>query len=1026
MRNNQLCRYSRCLAAICLLAVLFCPKIYGQDFSLQKSKYVQDTTKFKQARGFYKSARAALDRNDNQSAIDNYLKSIDSYKLSYETALESGEYETAIEALLEKARIERRIYENNIPYETLDIARDILNKSVPLQSFLWFRTYYEFGLVAHSKNDFYKAIDYLDSAQLLYDKSSEYDLDDYKNLIEYKFYDYIYSNKNIDTVQKYIEVRLNWEYERQKEKPDPEKLIYILEDYPDIYSQKGEYDIALAHAISNYKFFNQNRDQIKDEERYGEVYFDLSLALYRKDLYEKALKIAFEYLNSDNTLLSENKRADMISLVGLIYNELNQPEKSISYFKQFLEFPYTRLDTTLQDKIAKATTLLNMGINLYELGKTEQALDNYNRSLEQMKSLVEYPSAALINCYRYLGDFYVQEDLWHNALYSYDSALRNTELQYDEDLLEFPSSDSSSRFSLESLTIIKKKTKALFRTESQDPVRYLESVINHVDKTHEKIRVNREDLYKSDGKLFLSQFFKDLYETGIEACFQLYQATGSREYAVKAFKYTQLSKSNLFLEQEKDYKEFTSLAIPFDLKEEYYKTSGELENIKGLLYSALDNSVTGDSVLRLSDQIIALETKTASLKDSISENYSNEQEPEVDSLITDDLAPDSYLIEFFYGSNSIFTFGIDSNRKISFKKIANTEDFKASLEGFLNIVSSPPDYENFDEDLKVYRKEALSLYENLIKPVLEDAPLEPDELVIVPDEFLTRIPFEALLTDRGDSKGYKDFDYLIGSYKIRYLISSNVRKHNNPALNKNYQILGIGFSSTSSNLGNNRIASLPGTEREIQFLEASFNGDYYLGRNGTRQQFLDRARNYDIIHLAVHGKADSMNRFQSSLIFNGPDSILNPSQLYLANINAQLIVLSACESGKGQIESGEGTFSIARGFAIVGVPNIVMSLWEVNDRTTSSQMVGFYENFLKSKLDLNSSLRNVKLDYISSGDSYLSHPFYWASFIHVGQNTSFEQGFLKNYGFVLFITLLGAAILISGFIIYKKRKGIQK
>ncbi|MBO6762568.1 MAG: CHAT domain-containing protein, partial [Roseivirga sp.] len=534
---------------------------------------------------------------------------------------------------------------------------------------------------------------------------------------------------------------------------------------------------------------------------------------------------------------------------------------------------------------------------------------------------------------------------------------------------------------------------------------------------------NRDDLYKSDGKLFLSQFFKELYETGIDASFQLFSITGDEQYAWKAFKYAQLSKSNLFLEQEKDYKEFTSSDIPFSLKENYYLTTARLDSLKGILYNTLDNSVTGDSVLRLSEQIITLEDRTAFLKDSISKNYLKSPIDQYENQAIDNLESESLLIEYFYGNDHIYSFGVNAGREIVLNRTESDSLLKSNLEGFLKIVSNPPDYESFDDNLKRYRRFAADLYKRLLDPILEMQKSRPEELVIVADEFLTRVPFEAFLVDENVGNTFWDFDYLINSFNVRYLISSNVSKTASSTMSNDYKILGIGFSQVDKRAQSRQgaYASLPGTEREIQFLEASFEGDYYLGERGSR--FLTEARNYDIIHLAVHGKADE-NRFQSRLIFNGKDSVLNTNQLYLANIKAKLTVLSACESGKGQIESGEGTFSIARGFAIVGVPNIVMSLWEVNDRITSSQMVEFYNNFLSEKQDLNSSLRKVKLDYIKDGDSYLSHPYYWASFIHVGQNTSLEKSFIGQKWMLYLIGLffiIGVMIFVSA----KKRKGIQ-
>lgn len=1018
MLANQIYAMKYLLTAFILSLVFLCAQVNAQDFALRKAKYEKDSIGLEKGMELYHAARRALNNGDNEQAIDFFTKSINEYNTVYSEALQAENFELAVNALLEKADVERRIYDDDTPSNTLELAFDVLRKHIDYSSFLWFRSYLAYGKVAHNKADFYKSTDYLDSAQSLYHKSVQYDSAAYDGLIEYKFYGYLYSNKSIDTLRKYIAIRLDVEKEKQESDFNPDRVLNILQDYPNIYDQNGEYDIALAYAISNYKYFKEHRDYIINSDRYGEVYFDLSLALYRKGHFQRANEIAFEYLDSNRSMINNSFKATLISMIGLNYSDLGDHKEAIKYMNQFLEMPSSSFSSKNQYEIARATAYLNLGISLRELGQTENALEYYKRSLNQMRELVEFPSSDLINSYRYIGDFYFVEELWNKALISYDSALRNTEVNYSADILEFPKADSTARFSLESLTILKKKAKALFHNADLDKRSFLESVVSHVDETHEKITDNRESLYKSDGKLFLSQFFKDLYETGIDACYELFQLTGNDEYARKAFGYAQKSKANLFLEQEKDYKEFASSNIPYALKEEYYQTTGTLENLKGSLYAALNNSVTGDSVLRMSDQIISLEDRVSELRDSISLNQIGFIASRPASL---ELKKGSVLIEYFYGTQNVYLFGLNFDNKISFNRTKNSDEFIENLESFLRIISSPPDIESFERDLQVFRKSGFHLFDNLIRPVVDDLGTNAHELVIVPDEFLTRVPFEAFLTESSNSKNYSNIDYLINSYNVRYLISSDLTRDDELFSKENRnRILGIGFSeSTNSNVMNG-YGSLPGTEREIQFLNASFDGDYYLGNEGTKQRFLSDAKEYDIIHLAIHGKADSSNRFQSSLIFNGSDSILNPNQLYLANINARLTVLSACESGKGQIESGEGTFSIARGFATVGVPNVIMSLWEVNDRITSTQMVEFYNNLLNEGLELNSSLRKVKLDYIAAGDSYLSHPYYWSSFIHLGQNTTFKN---SQIDLQKMLTAFSVLVLMAGAVyIYLKKK----
>ncbi|MBO6761403.1 MAG: hypothetical protein JJ909_10605, partial [Roseivirga sp.] len=126
------------------------------------------------------------------------MATIEEYNSIYNSAKDAGDYELAVNALIEKADIERRIYSYETPYETLSEAKELLESHIPLDNFLWFRTYLSFGQVTHIGADYYRATSYLDSAQILYSKSITYDSALYSDFLEYKFYGYLYSNKSID------------------------------------------------------------------------------------------------------------------------------------------------------------------------------------------------------------------------------------------------------------------------------------------------------------------------------------------------------------------------------------------------------------------------------------------------------------------------------------------------------------------------------------------------------------------------------------------------------------------------------------------------------------------------------------------------------------------------------------------------------------------------------------------------------------------------------------------------------------
>jgi CHAT domain-containing protein len=126
-------------------------------------------------------------------------------------------------------------------------------------------------------------------------------------------------------------------------------------------------------------------------------------------------------------------------------------------------------------------------------------------------------------------------------------------------------------------------------------------------------------------------------------------------------------------------------------------------------------------------------------------------------------------------------------------------------------------------------------------------------------------------------------------------------------------------------------------------------------------------------------------------------------------LHAQLVVLSACETGAGQYVAGEGVFSLARGFMDAGVPSVVMSLWQVNDISTSELMPLFYRH-LAQGLPKDEALHKAKLEFLKTSDPMKTHPFFWAGFVLLGDNAPVKEGESRWYiwmGLGLFLAIGG-------------------
>jgi len=106
-------------------------------------------------------------------------------------------------------------------------------------------------------------------------------------------------------------------------------------------------------------------------------------------------------------------------------------------------------------------------------------------------------------------------------------------------------------------------------------------------------------------------------------------------------------------------------------------------------------------------------------------------------------------------------------------------------------------------------------------------------------------------------------------------------------------------------------------------------------------------------------------------------------EIYLLNLQAHLVVLSSCESGYGDLLAGEGMLGLNRAFVFAGTPNVLYSLWKVNDRLTAQFMVAFFYHVLVDQVDYSTALRRAKLQLLQSEESSL--PMYWAAFQLIGQ-----------------------------------------
>jgi CHAT domain-containing protein len=201
------------------------------------------------------------------------------------------------------------------------------------------------------------------------------------------------------------------------------------------------------------------------------------------------------------------------------------------------------------------------------------------------------------------------------------------------------------------------------------------------------------------------------------------------------------------------------------------------------------------------------------------------------------------------------------------------------------------------------------------------------------------------------------------------------------------------------------------SKAEMQSIKSNFDGKYFNNSDATFDNFKRNAANYSILHLSTHATSGDTETPASIKFY---DQEIFYSELYNLNINPDLVVLSACETGIGKLYKSEGAMSVARGFQFAGAQNLLFSLWKVNDYTTSVFMDDFYKNIKKGESYFEANA-NAKLDFLN--DKSISNakksPYYWSAFVYYGGIEATEKP--TNYYFYI----LGLLILIGLFLVFK-------
>jgi CHAT domain-containing protein len=323
------------------------------------------------------------------------------------------------------------------------------------------------------------------------------------------------------------------------------------------------------------------------------------------------------------------------------------------------------------------------------------------------------------------------------------------------------------------------------------------------------------------------------------------------------------------------------------------------------------------------------------------------------------IGQDEVLVEYYYHGKDLYAFVLNRERLQVIK--LNAVGLEANVRKFREVIE--------EADTDAWRAPAEALYQQLWQPL--DASLTAKNVIVVAHGVLHYLPFAALPRPDGS--------FLLDHYGMRYLPSASVLKYLRPAQsNKDPKILVLG----NPDLGNPKF-DLQFAEGEARSVAGLFNNSSILVRkDASETNFKKVAAVFSRIHFATHGKFQADDPLSSGLYLAKDaenDGVLTVGELYSINLDADLVTLSACETGLGKVANGDDVVGLTRGFLYAGSRSIVASLWSVDDNATSELMKAFYRNL--ASMNKEEALRAAQLTTRQS----FSHPFFWGAFQLTGR-----------------------------------------
>ncbi|MEW7279480.1 CHAT domain-containing protein [Aquimarina sp. 2201CG1-2-11] len=763
-----------------------------------------------------------------------------------------------------------------------------------------------------------------------------------------------------------------------------------------IYTEIGDFDKAKDNFIKAEQYFKQNDKSVllfRNHLRLSELYGRMNWSNDKEIVY---------HLNQADSLLpyisiSYLDRIRLNQISGNLYDEREDYERAIIYHRKALE-----ISCEMEDSSYISMNYNNLGISYKKLKNYKKALANYDLAL--LYAYNEPEIKAIIN--DNLGDYYAAQFQFKQALLHYHKAIHYTLLGKESGTYTVLPDIEHLKISPYKLDLLNYITDyangwiAYYKHEHRKE--YLQKALEAFEIADQLVDIIRFESTEFQSKLFWRARSADLYMKAVQVCYKLNRPKN-------AFYFMEKNKALLLLEDLTQEKAKENAQLPdrlsdreFDLRRSIYLAEEQLKEADMATSMRLDS---------LRDIVYTRKKEYENFIDSLETGYPSyyryKQKLQIASYGTlkgkqDESSP----ITLYYILNDTEGYGLFiSENKEYFFKIKEVKELHHHIVALRKKLGHP--FYTKEEFLS-FQELSNTIY-NTLFPNIDPGLFTDKNMIVVPDHHLQQIPFEVLMTSSSDNTSY-----LLNQCNISYAYSLSFLQLNEEVIRTPTKDF-IGFAPVQ--FKDTTLVDLSRSKAEIEEVASLFSGEVYDHKNASKDNFMTTVSNYNIVHLSTH--ADVSEKTDPWIAFY--DDKLSLDELYATKNQADLVVLSACNTSLGELKTGEGVMSLARGFFSTGTRSVISTLWSANEKSTHDIMSGFY-TYLKEGSTKTEAIQKAKRTYLQNHSGVEASPYYWAAPILIGNtDTVTIKSDLPCYliGVVVFV-------LLFAFILWKYKNNMKK